>query len=125
FRLFCRRGFVRGSDVSRFGAGQHRRLSFRPLGGDDDRVRQTLGPALLAEDLVGLGPAGALERDLLQLGLELFLRALASHLPRALFSWAFPQPVRLSAIFCNLPLSFSFGNLPPSSRAQASTTSSM
>src|SRR5207302_6433621 len=51
------------------------------LRGDDDGVRQALGAAFVAEDLGGLGPAVALERVLLQLVLELFLRVLADFLP--------------------------------------------
>src|SRR5467141_792293 len=81
-RLFRRRGLFRRTAVARLGARQHRRLPFGAFKGDDDRVRQTLRAALVAEDLVGLGPAGALERDLLQLALELFLRELTALQPR-------------------------------------------
>src|SRR5256886_14895083 len=68
--------------ISRLGAGRHGRFSLGSLGSDDDGVRQTLRAALVAEDLVGLGPAGAFERDLLQLVLEFFLRELAALQPR-------------------------------------------
>src|SRR5882762_3214687 len=82
-RLFRRRGLFGRSAVGRRVARQHRRLPFGAFGGDDDRVRQALRPALVAQDLVGLGPAGALESDLLQLVLELFLRKLPALQPRA------------------------------------------
>src|SRR5260221_944776 len=81
-RLFGRRGLFGRTAVARLGARQPRRLPFGAFKGDDDRVRQTLRAALVAEDLVGLGPAGALERDLLQLALELFLRELTALQPR-------------------------------------------
>src|SRR5206468_6447326 len=81
FRLFRRRGLFRRSAVVRLGARQHRRLPFGAFRGDDDRVRQALRAALVAQDLVGLSPAGALECDLLQLVLELFLRELAALQP--------------------------------------------
>src|SRR6202158_257167 len=64
-------------------AGQVRRLPLRAFRGDDDRVRQAFRAALAAEDLVGAGTAGALERDPLELGLELLLRQPAALEPRA------------------------------------------
>src|SRR2546421_1512528 len=82
-RLFRRRGLFRQTAVGRRSARRQRRLALCSLRSDDDRVRQALRAALAAEDLVGLGPAGALERDLLQLALELFLRELAALQPRA------------------------------------------
>src|SRR5216683_4661885 len=73
-RLGCLyRARLRGGGVSRV-ARQDRRLPLGALRGDDDRVRETLRSALAAEDLVGAGAAGALERDPLQLGLGLLLR---------------------------------------------------
>src|SRR5581483_4234050 len=53
--------------------GQGRGLALGAFGGDDDRVREALGPGVLAQDLVGAGAAGALERDALQLLLQLLL----------------------------------------------------
>src|SRR6266478_5669640 len=87
FGLGCLRlrGHASGGAISAvavLGAGQHGRFSLGSLGSDDDRVRQVLRAALVAEDLVGLGPAGALERNLLQLALELFLRELTALQPR-------------------------------------------
>src|SRR5262245_12333063 len=46
-------------------------------------MRQAFGAAVAPEDLVGLGSAGALERDLLQLVLELLLGELAAFQARA------------------------------------------
>src|SRR5262249_50875681 len=57
---------------------QHGRLALGALGGDNDGVRETFGPAVVAPDLVGLGAARALEGDLLKLVLELFLGELAA-----------------------------------------------
>src|SRR6266404_4675067 len=76
------RARLRGGGVSRV-AGQDRRLPLRAVRGDDDRVRKAFRAALAAEDLVGAGAAGALERDPLQLGLELLLRQPAALEPRA------------------------------------------
>src|SRR5262245_35494079 len=70
-------------DVRPLGAGHDGRLPLRALGRDDDRVRQALGTAVAAEDLVRHGAARSLGGDLLQLRLELFLRQLAALEPRA------------------------------------------
>src|SRR5262249_23013702 len=50
------------------------RLALRPLRRHDDRGGGPWGPALGAEVLARLAPAGALERDLLELLLQLLLR---------------------------------------------------
>src|SRR6266852_6359272 len=49
FRLFRRRGLFRRTALGRRGALQHRRLTFGPFRRDDDRVRQALRAALVAE----------------------------------------------------------------------------
>src|ERR1041385_2144636 len=83
FRLFGRGGLCRRLAPLTSSAKQSGRIALGPLGRDDDRVWQSLRAALVSQDLVGLGSARALERDLLQLVLELFLRELAALQPRA------------------------------------------
>src|SRR4029077_2549174 len=77
-----RRAPLRDRTVGRV-AGQVGRLPLRAVRGDDDRVRKAFRAALAAEDLVGADAAGALERDPLELGLELLLRQPAALEPRA------------------------------------------
>src|SRR5262245_20517305 len=68
----------RGRGLGRRGTREHGGLALRAFGGHDDRVRQPLGPAVLADDLVGARAAGALERDAVELVLQLLLRQLAA-----------------------------------------------
>src|SRR5215472_9452060 len=70
--LFRRRGLGRSGGRSLWcvRCGQHGRLTLGALGSDDDGVRETFGPAVVAQDLVGLGAARTLEGDLLELVLE-------------------------------------------------------
>src|SRR5262249_11161711 len=85
--LFRRRGLRLGRSGARsvwcVRCGQHRRLTLGALRRDDDGVRETFGPAVVAEDLVCLGAARALEGDLLELVLELLLGELPALEPCA------------------------------------------
>src|SRR5262245_3678077 len=82
-RRLLRLGSLRRRDPGRLDARQIRRLLLGPFRRDDDRVWQALGTALPSQDLIGLGAARPLGRDLQQLRLELILAELAALQPRA------------------------------------------
>ena len=59
--------------LARLAGRQLRRVALGSLGGDDDRVGEPLGAAVLVQDLVGPRPARAFDGDLHELALQLLL----------------------------------------------------
>ena len=77
--LPLRGGSSRRRRLGAVGAGQHRRLPFGPVGGDDDRVRQAFRSAASWPRISSVfSPPVRLHGDLLELGLELLLGELAA-----------------------------------------------
>src|SRR6185436_1228153 len=73
---------LRGRAVSRAPGRQRRRVALGPLGGDDDGMGEPLGPAVVAEDLVGPRAARPLDGDLQELVLQALLGQARALQPR-------------------------------------------